>query len=743
MAQHSGDDFQKANFAKQDLRGRDFSNANLQKANFEEAILYGANFNGANLRGANFRLARLDKADFSNAKIQGADFHQAELKYTQFFNASIDDTTSFPSVDFSKAEIQGANFTNAILPKADFTGVRAGLNFWGYFLAFIVLMFCWVISAFSSAMITTFTVYFHHKKPSISYSLLIGLWSIILTVILRTLIIKRDIDDKTNYHNLNIHVWLGIILIVLILLFALLSAFRDDSEVRFRESLPFIGLLLIFLALTLHSSWLSKPESWLADNFIFLEHVIPKLGGKGTERTDGKWLSGVLGAVIGAVFGCIFATWAIKENKELNWLWKLYVLVMSFGGTTFNQADLTNAVFISASLKGVNFKNAIIEGIVWYRAKSLECACVGDSYLKLTQVRELVVRLDAKKKNFDNLNLEGINLVMPHLSEAFDPSKHTNLSSASFVGANLNGAYLQGVNLKEANLKQAKLNGANLTQACLTGATIEDWSIDITTILRNVKCEYVFQKELPDPISGIRKRLPFNGSLKPGDLEKIFIVEGNTAQLLIRQDQNRQALATAFERLVESNPDFRPDDFLGFKRIGDDVLVTIRIPQQTSGGIIEQEFEQVYQQVKQESPSNSRSSEIENQPLFEFILKLIKKLGEYMSEKREINIYGPHSKYIENNATYIEGDYINMSQDLTKAASQIQDLLEHLQKKPNMTVEVAEQEVAEDIASLAKSNPAMKAKLLKWGQSLGDATINDVVKGVVKLAIRSAGFPLP
>jgi hypothetical protein len=37
----------------------------------------------------------------------------------------------------------------------------------------------------------------------------------------------------------------------------------------------------------------------------------------------------------------------------------------------------------------------------------------------------------------------------------------------------------------------------------------------------------------------------------------------------------------------------------------------------------------------------------------------------------------------------------------------------------------------------------MKDKLVKWGQSLGSATVSDVVKAAVKLAIRSAGIPLP
>jgi hypothetical protein len=95
---------------------------------------------------------------------------------------------------------------------------------------------------------------------------------------------------------------------------------------------------------------------------------------------------------------------------------------------------------------------------------------------------------------------------------------------------------------------------------------------------------------------------------------------------------------------------------------------------------------------------------------------------------------------IEGNSIKI--DKIDMSQDLAQAASQIQDLIEQLQKR-GTTTDVAQEQVANNMATQAQNNPTMKSKLLKWGQSLGDATVSEVVKGTVKLAIRSAGIPLP
>jgi len=125
-------------------------------------------------------------------------------------------------------------------------------------------------------------------------------------------------------------------------------------------------------------------------------------------------------------------------------------------------------------------------------------------------------------------------------------------------------------------------------------------------------------------------------------------------------------------------------------------------------------------------------------------VKALGKIGKNrVSGDRIINTGG--GSYYESIDTgggnYIQGDYLHMSQDLTQAAAQIQDLLEQLQKQ-GKTVNIAQNRVAEDLANQAQNNPTVRDKLVKWGQSLGDATVTDVVKGVVKLALRAAGIPI-
>jgi argininosuccinate lyase len=122
-------------------------------------------------------------------------------------------------------------------------------------------------------------------------------------------------------------------------------------------------------------------------------------------------------------------------------------------------------------------------------------------------------------------------------------------------------------------------------------------------------------------------------------------------------------------------------------------------------------------------------------------------MGDRIINTGEYNEFGQVNTqyFVQGDFITIEGNSIkiDMSQDLTQAAVQIQDLIEQLQKR-GVTTKVAHKQVAENIATQAKKNPALKDKLRNWGQSLADATVSDVVKGVVKLAIHSAtGIPLP
>jgi arginine deiminase len=83
-----------------------------------------------------------------------------------------------------------------------------------------------------------------------------------------------------------------------------------------------------------------------------------------------------------------------------------------------------------------------------------------------------------------------------------------------------------------------------------------------------------------------------------------------------------------------------------------------------------------------------------------------------------------------------------MSQTLNQAAPHIEELVNELQNK-GFATDVAQQKAAKEIVVQVQQNRTMKDNLKNWALSLADATISHVVKGTVKIALQSAGIPLP
>ncbi len=86
--------------------------------------------------------------------------------------------------------------------------------------------------------------------------------------------------------------------------------------------------------------------------------------------------------------------------------------------------------------------------------------------------------------------------------------------------------------------------------------------------------------------------------------------------------------------------------------------------------------------------------------------------------------------------------YEDLSQDLNVAAISLEDLLDSLRSR-GLMIEIAQEKIAQEIANAAQKDPDIMDKLVQWAKSMGSSAASDVVKGLVKLAIRFAGIPLP
>jgi hypothetical protein len=245
-------------------------------------------------------------------------------------------------------------------------------------------------------------------------------------------------------------------------------------------------------------------------------------------------------------------------------------------------------------------------------------------------------------------------------------------------------------------------------------------------------------------------------------LQDFYIYSDSLEEIELTFTESPKAIAEAFSELkIKIQDEYNSELSLKEYKLLDDGSMMIRVayPSRISDGdrIIREPLEQRVRELENENAHLKGKLESKDLQMarLERLLAAPKvqinnsgnlQIGSKnsMSGNRTINTNG--GNYYESINTkggnYVQGNYINMSQNLTQAASQIQELIEQLQNS-GVAVDVAQEEVARDVATQAQNNPTVRDKLIKWGQSLGDATISDVVKGVVKLGIRSIGIPLP
>ena len=98
-----GMDLRGANFSMANLFESDLSSADLYGADFSTAGLFGTNLSGAMLIGAKFNGAGIFRVDFSNADLRGAKFDYANVEETNFDNCSMS-LTQFLDINLSQCK---------------------------------------------------------------------------------------------------------------------------------------------------------------------------------------------------------------------------------------------------------------------------------------------------------------------------------------------------------------------------------------------------------------------------------------------------------------------------------------------------------------------------------------------------------------------------------------------------------------------------------------------------------------
>ncbi len=446
--------------------------------------------------------------------------------------------------DFSNADIRGANFSSAVLVAANFSNAKAGLPIiWTIALitlSIILSLFAGLITAYATAYVISLLSgdTFGGRISAIFY--LITLISFLI------IILWKGLGAKLTTLSV----------LIASFLIALLAFLPEESElakmlsigavftlVALAGSLP--GLVNMALAVAIARVMaLPKVRIVMVSMALFGIVLGASFGLRTDETKDLTYLDFTYFIISEMVsltvitLGAYVGWQAISDNKKYSLIRSLAVAIISHGGTKFRNADLTDADFTQATLKSVDFRNAILTRTCWLNAQKLDQARIDDTYLKDVRVRQLVTTKDGRDKNFDYLSLQSLNL------------QNANLENACFVSSDLSLANLENANLSGAKLAQAQLYQAHLNNAHLTGAYIQNWGISTDTQLQAIKCEYIYMrlptKSDPDPC---RKPDNRNETFKEGDFADFIAPIIKTLDLYQTQHIDPRQVASKFKTL--------------------------------------------------------------------------------------------------------------------------------------------------------------------------------------------------
>jgi uncharacterized protein YjbI with pentapeptide repeats len=458
--------------------------------------------------------------DFRGENLQGLSFRGKDLS----------------GADFSKANIRGTDFSRANLTGAKFVKAKAGLPMRS---VIILLIACFLLSVMSGVFASSATTYLpsmvNDKTEPINF--LPGV-SIVLLLSLQFI-----------YRGLNVNFAVAIAVAVAISgAAAVAGVFTGVATISLVEALAAMITGAVAAAVTVAVATAGSVSIFVA--------------------------AAITGAVIAAypfvytrvipvtitfllMLSYSYLGWrAIKGDPRDEWIRTIALAFAVKDGTKFYEAILTDADFTKAILRNTDLEKATLTRTCFRDTIKLDLVCPGDTYLKSRQVQELVQTGQGQFKIFDREDLQGVYL------------KRTNLKGASFIEANLQEACLQEADLSDAKLVHTLLDQTDLTGATLTGAYLEGCSITPETILKGIKCDYLFMRLPPDKRPDFMTLLPEetrsryfrrqpanpNENFKEGDFDDFITPLKQTLNLYYDKSTAPRLMALAFKQLIENNP---------------------------------------------------------------------------------------------------------------------------------------------------------------------------------------------
>jgi len=489
------------------------------------------------------------------------DFHAKDLRGRSFKGQNL------TGANFAHANIQGADFANAILVEANFSQAKAGLQrFWLLSLTATTA----VLAALTGLILGyggAFPSFVNHLLAENSNSVGKGsllLFGFLVLVNFFAILIRRGLGAALGIFIVSVAATTAVISFVGADDSALIAAAVVQAVI---VAIVVAGILIGALTLTVAVIINKTVTPVLVGACVLVGAISGVLEGiKGTadgNRVANLAMSGMLAIVLIAL-SIYIAHRVVTGDRKYAVIRTLAINLCAIGGTSFRNANLTNADFSQANLKHTDFRKANLTRTCWFLATQLDLSRIEGTYLDNPALRQLAISKNGQDRVYDDENLRGLNL------------QDAMLEGSSFIRANLSEANLRNADLTKAKLAETQFYGTDLSNACLTKACIQDWAISTDTQLENIRCEEIYMRlptvDDPDPW---RKPDSRNETFKEGDFTDFIAPIMKTLDLYRQQNVdprqigstlktldlyhyegiNPAAAAIALKNLAEENPD--------------------------------------------------------------------------------------------------------------------------------------------------------------------------------------------